>query len=152
MTTDVETVDSTASLGQVAKRFEADGHSAYPVVDGQGRCVAIVSRSDLLRQPDFSDESPVGDLAAGDVVSVASSDPLSEALEKMLAEEIHHLPVIDGDNLVGICTRTDVIRAREAQREHEQLESGWRSPRGRNVPSTNGNNPSSERSEEGEER
>jgi chloride channel protein, CIC family len=144
MTADVETIDSTASLAEVAKAFESDGHGAYPVVDGQGRCVAIVSRGDLLREPNFSEESPVSDLAAGDVVSVASTDPLSDALETMLAEEIDHLPVVDGDTLVGICTRHDVIRARQTLREHEQVESGWRSRRRQTPPSTNGNAPSGE--------
>jgi signal-transduction protein with cAMP-binding, CBS, and nucleotidyltransferase domain len=74
-------------------------------------------------------------------VSVRSSDPLTEALEKMLEEEIQHLPVIDGDRLVGMCTRTDVMRARQTLRAREQLEPGWRSTRVRSRPSANGNQP-----------
>jgi H+/Cl- antiporter ClcA/predicted transcriptional regulator len=138
MSPNVETIDSTASTSEAAKRFEANGHGAYPVVDEHGRCVAIISRDDLLRNGNVTGDRPLCEVAARDVVSVRSTDPVSEALEKMLAEEIRHLPVIDGDELVGMCTRADVMRARESLRAREQLEPGWRSRRRLSPPSTNG--------------
>jgi H+/Cl- antiporter ClcA len=138
MTPDVETIDITASAGEAARRFQANGHGAYPVLDEDGRCVAIISRSDLLRDDNVTPDKPLREVVAGDVVAVRSSDPLSEALETMLAEEIRHLPVIDGDQLVGMCTRGDVMRARESLRAREQLEPGWRSRRVQSGPATNG--------------
>jgi H+/Cl- antiporter ClcA len=139
MTPDVETIGISASAGDAARRFQANGHGAYPVLDEDGRCVAVISRSDLLRDDNLTPDKPLREVVAGDVVSVRSSDPLSEALEKMLAEEIRHLPVIDGNRLVGMCTRGDVMRARESLRAREQLEPGWRSRRVPSGPSTNGN-------------
>jgi CBS domain-containing protein len=139
MTPEVETIGITASAGDAARRFQANGHGAYPVLDEDGRCVAVISRSDLLRDDNLTPDKPLREVVAGDVVSVRSSDPLSEALEKMLAEEIRHLPVIDGNRLVGMCTRGDVMRARESLRAREQLEPGWRSRRVPSGPSTNGN-------------
>jgi CBS domain-containing protein len=118
-------------------RFQANGHGAYPVVDDGGRCVGIIARGDLLREGEWTDDSPVGDAAARDVVSITSTDTVSDALETMLEERIEHLPVIDADKLVGICTRTDVMRARRAQRDHEQLGPGWR-PRRREWRSREG--------------
>ena len=41
-------------------------------------------------------------------------------------EEIERLPVVAGDRLVGICTRTDILRARRRQFEHERAQKGWR--------------------------
>ncbi|HSS08878.1 MAG TPA: chloride channel protein [Acidimicrobiales bacterium] len=137
MTTDVETVHVSTSLGQVAKRFQANGHGAYPVVDDDGRCVGIIARGDLLRDGSWTEDSPVGDAASRDVVSVTSIDPVIDALEKMLEEQIEHLPVIDGPRLVGICTRTDILRARRTQWGHEQVEPGWRPrPRRRRLGET----------------
>jgi CBS domain-containing protein len=43
----------------------------------------------------------------------------------MLDEQVDHLPVVDGDRLVGICTRTDVLRARGHQRRAEVPQPGW---------------------------
>jgi CBS domain-containing protein len=58
-------------------------------------------------------------------------DTLSDALELMLEEEVEHLPVLDDGKLVGIFTRTDIVRARDAQRVHERTQPGWRPRRAR---------------------
>ena len=58
-------------------------------------------------------------------MSVASTDTVSDALERMLEEDVEHLPVIDDGRLVGICTRTDIMRARRTQLAHEHTEPGW---------------------------
>jgi chloride channel protein, CIC family len=126
MTRDVDTVHISASIGDVAQRFQSNGHSALPVVDDEGRCIGIIGRGDLLREGDWTDDSRVGDAAATDLVSINSTDSVSDALEKMVEERVEHLPVIDGDRLVGMCTRTDIMRARRTHRSHEQLEPGWR--------------------------
>ncbi len=131
MTRDVDTVHVGASVGEVAQRFHGTGHGAFPVVDDNGRCVGIIARGDLLREGQWTDCSPVADVAARDVVSITSTQTVNDALETMLEEQIEHLPVIDGGRLVGICTRTDVMRARRTQRSHEQREAGWRPRRQR---------------------
>jgi chloride channel protein, CIC family len=125
MTVDVATVDVNAAATTVADRFRHGGHGAYPVVDGDGRCVGMISRGDLLGGKGWDDESPVGEIASRDVVSVRSDDRVIVALERMLEEDVEHLPVIDDGALVGICTRTDVMRARQRQFAHEQTEPGW---------------------------
>jgi CBS domain-containing protein len=129
MTTDVETVHRTTRVGDVARRFQINGHGAYPIVDDQGRCVGVITRGDLLRTGDWSDDSPVDAVAARDVVSVTSRDTAGDALDRILQEHVEHLPVIDDHRLVGICTRTDIMRARRTQWEHEQTEPSWRTRR-----------------------
>ena len=47
-------------------------------------------------------------------------------MQRILEEEVEHLPVLVGDRLVGICTRTDILRARRRQFEHERAQKGWR--------------------------
>jgi chloride channel protein, CIC family len=125
MTADVETVDCRTRIGDVAARFRHNGHGAYPVVDGDGRCVGMISRGDLLRGGEWTGDAPVAEIASADVVSVASSVLVIDALERMLEEEVEHLPVIDDGRLVGICTRTDIMRARQEQLAHEHTEPGW---------------------------
>ena len=71
------------------------------------------------------DNTAVTEVMASDIVSVAPTDTVSDALERMLEEDVEHLPVLDAERLVGICTRTDVMRARSAQHAHEQPEPGW---------------------------
>ncbi len=125
MTTDVETVQSDSVVAEVAKRFQVKGHSAFPVVDGDGRCVGMISRADMLDEGTWNDDRAITSVMASDVVSVRPTDTVSDALERMLQEDVEHLPVIVDHRLVGICTRTDVMRARSAQFAHEQAEAGW---------------------------
>jgi chloride channel protein, CIC family len=126
MTPDVITVPADSSVREVVERFRADGHSAYPVVDVDGHCVGIVSRTDVLLDGSTPADSPVAAVAAHDVVTVAPTDDLDDALQEMLEEGVDHLPVVDGEQLVGICTRTDIIGARRTRWSHERTEPGWR--------------------------
>jgi H+/Cl- antiporter ClcA/predicted transcriptional regulator len=128
MTEAVATLPAGAPLALAIERFgSASGsgrHSAYPIVDEGGRCVGIVTRSDVLA----ADEDPatsLGEAYAREVVTVAPGATAAEALTTMLDEQVDHLPVVDGDRLVGICTRTDVLRARGHQRRAEVPQPGW---------------------------
>ena len=47
----------------------------------------------------------------------------------MLDEGVDHLPVLDGGRLVGMCTRTDVLRARHRAAAADQRQPGWLSRR-----------------------
>jgi len=132
MTADVETLPASATVADVARRFEAGGHGAYPVIDEAGACVGVVSRGDLLREPDDAD---VRVAASRGVVSVAPADTVLDALDLMLEEGVDHLPVLEGDRLVGICTRTDVLAARRRQLASERSQAGWHHRRRRPAPS-----------------
>src|SRR5581483_4332897 len=111
MTADVETFSPTTPIGEARHRLEAGQHGAYPLVDDRGNCVGIVARHDFL-QARGHDRLPLSTIATGDVVTAAPGDTLLVALRLMLEEDVGHLPVVSGHKLVGMCTRTDVLRAR----------------------------------------
>jgi H+/Cl- antiporter ClcA len=125
MTTTVVALDAGASLDDARHAVEATSHSAFPVVDGERHCAGIVSRTDLLAVPAATD-APVRTVMTRDVVTVAPTDDLLTALERIVNEGVEHLPVVDGDGrLVGICTRTDILRARGAHLGTERAQAGW---------------------------
>lgn len=124
MTTHVQSLPADATLADAHARFASGRHSAYPIVE-RGRCVGIVTRSDVLATPEDA-VGVVGEAFAGDVVSVARGDTALTALHLMLDEQVDHLPVLDADGaLVGMCTRTDILRARHRMAAAEQPEPGW---------------------------
>lgn len=126
MTTEAETLPRDASIGDARRRLEHDGHGAYPIVDAEGRCVAIIAREDVLDIPDGDDDRPALDVASADVVTVTPDQSLVVALRLILAEGIGHLPVVEDDRLVGMCTRTDILRARQRRFDEDALQPGWR--------------------------
>ncbi|MGZ4204519.1 MAG: chloride channel protein [Actinomycetota bacterium] len=128
MTTDVITVPATGTVADARAAFDLDSHNAYPLVDEENRCVGIVSRDDVIRVGAEPDD-PVTSIASADVVTASPDDTLLDALNLMLQEEVDHVPVVDDtERLLGICTRTDILRARRMQLELEQRQPGWRPP------------------------
>lgn len=91
------------------------GHRGIPIVDGE-KLVGIVTVSDLLRIPrEKAAATPLRDVMTQSVLVAHLDDNLFVALETMTNHGIGRLPVISKDSgrLVGIVTRTDVIRAYE---------------------------------------
>jgi signal-transduction protein with cAMP-binding, CBS, and nucleotidyltransferase domain len=85
--------------------------------------VGIVTRGDILRD-DCGDTEPLLDHASTQVVNVGPADPAQTALRVMVDEAIEHVPVLDGDELVGICTRTDLLKVRRRQFDLERPQAG----------------------------
>jgi chloride channel protein, CIC family len=125
MTTNVETLPVHATMAEARCRLEAGGHGAYPLVDDAGGCAGIVSRGDLLIR-ELPDDATVKEIATAEVVTVEPGDSLLTVLERMTEDGVDHVPVVDHDRLVGICTRTDLLRARSRYLEHERPQEGWR--------------------------
>lgn len=125
MTRHVVTVAPSATVGEVRARFARGGHGAYPVVD-RGRLVAIVSRGDLWGDG-VDDGQPVLHHASQDVVTVRPEDSAYAVLRVMVDEAVEHVPVVDADGaLLGICTRTDLLKVRRRQLDLERSQSGLR--------------------------
>jgi H+/Cl- antiporter ClcA len=124
MTENVETFSPVMRIGEARERLEAGQHGAYPLVDERGACVGIVARHDFL-QARGRDQEPLSTIATRDVVTVPPEATLLIALRRMLTEDVGHLPVVSDGRLVGMCTRTDVLRARRVRMESESLQPGW---------------------------
>lgn len=52
MTENVETVEDTASVVDIAEKFLKSSYKRYPVISGEGDLVGQISRSDVLRALD----------------------------------------------------------------------------------------------------
>ncbi len=123
MTTNVSSLPATATVGDARVRFTNGGHGAYPIVAGGDLLIGIVSRGDILGN-DCDDTEPLVAHASTDVVTVSPVDRANTALRLMLDESVEHLPVTSAGKLIGICTRSDLLKVRRAQLEHELRDSG----------------------------
>ena len=125
MTSDVAVLRADDTVNAARAQLEQTSHSAYPIVDEDGRCVGIVSRSDLL-DPEATADIALRSIASPDVVTVVPDDTLLTALERIINEDVEHLPVLDeSQHVVGMCTRTDILRARGQHLAAEQSQAGW---------------------------
>ena len=110
MQTNIVTVKPTQTVDDVMKLIRKTGHMGYPVVGK--KLVGIVTFSDLQKVPvEKRKETKVEEVMTKDLVVVTPEETLESALRKLIERDIGRLPVVVGDKLVGILTRTDIIRA-----------------------------------------
>ena len=121
MTRDVVTLAPTMSVGEARAVVAMAGHGAFPIVADRA-VIGIVSRTDLLAD-DIDDARPVVETGRRDVVTVSGSSSVLDVLDAIVREEVEHVPVVDDGRLIGICTRTDVLRARAEQLADERVPS-----------------------------
>jgi chloride channel protein, CIC family len=125
MSRQVVTLPSDATVGDALASVVQSMHSAFPLVDEQEELAGIISRGDLL-EAEAATDAPVMDLARVDVVTVGPDETVAAAGHRMIAEGVDHLPVVDGGRLVGMCTRTDLVRGQGLALRSERRQAGWR--------------------------
>lgn len=138
MTKDVVTVKKETTVGELARIF-ADRHiSSLPVVDESGALIGIVTETDLVEQDKslhiptvisifdwviylesdkrFEKElqkmtgQTVGDIYTEEVFTVGPEATVSEIADIMSTNRIHAVPVVEGNRVVGVVGRIDLIR------------------------------------------
>jgi len=117
MSSPVRTVHPDTTLAEAQRLLLRYGHSGLAVVDAQDRLVGIISRRDLdtaLRHG-FDAASVKGHMAT-DLKTITPETGLPEIESLMVTYGIGRLPVLQNDRLVGIVTRTDVLRQRQRNR------------------------------------
>jgi CBS domain-containing protein len=112
MTTSVRTIHHNTFVGDVEGIFVTRKISAAPVVDDSGDMVGFVSKSDITRFCSTGEDpayARVREIAHPKVISIESSADIGEAADKMLDEHVHHLVVIDEEDVVGVVSSLDFV-------------------------------------------
>src|SRR3954452_9364179 len=90
------------------------------LVRGPHGAIGLVSERDLARaiaEGADPDRARVEDLMTEDLVTVDHNDELLDAVHAMLAAEVRHLPVMDGDVPAGMVSARDALSALAAERD-----------------------------------
>jgi CBS domain-containing protein len=120
MTARPRAIRPDASIQEAAAVMEVEDVGSLPLVDDDGRLVGIVTDRDIAiravakgRDPGTT---PVSEASSSDPVVVGPDDDLEAALSLMAQHQLRRLPVVAGDNLVGMVALADVARvAREKE-------------------------------------
>jgi CBS domain-containing protein len=103
-----------ASLRDVAGQLVTNEFSGMPVAASDGRVVGVITEADVLRA--LLEGKKLQNLAASDVmtgppITVSTDTPLDDVMRILEDHRILRVPVTSQDKLVGIISRSDVIRA-----------------------------------------
>ena len=122
------------SIGPEATVYEAvalmaeRGVGALPVLDWANHLVGIISERDYTRKIVLKDRSSrdtkVREIMTSEVIHVELSDSIDDCMVLMSENRIRHLPVLEGDRVVGVLSIKDVLNTIivEKQMLIEQLE------------------------------
>jgi len=123
MTRNPVTIEETASIDDGLHLMRERKVRRLPVLDASGKMVGIVSDKDLLHAAPSPATSlsvhelhyllaklTISQVMSSPVISVSSDTPLEEAARVMADNKIGGLPILDGEQLVGIITETDVFK------------------------------------------
>jgi CBS domain-containing protein len=136
MTRDVVTVGEDTPVRDIVNVLLSRGISGVPVIDASGGMAGLVSEGDLLRRAELGTQKRRGswlafftgtatladeyvrahgevarDVMTREVVAIAPSASLAEIADLMEEKRVKRLPVIDGGKLVGIVSRSNLLRA-----------------------------------------
>jgi CBS domain-containing protein len=141
MTSAVVSVSVDTSLKDLAKKFIETRYSNMPVLDDKGKLVGVISETDLVEyqrplhiptvmtlfdgvfalgsEKKFKEEvdrvtaTKVGDLYKKNPITCAPDTPVNELAGLMSKHKVHLLPVMDGEQMIGVVARLDLIRVME---------------------------------------
>jgi CBS domain-containing protein len=104
------------NLATVARRMAELDIGAMPVCGDDNRLKGMVTDRDIVVKVVATGQDPttvhVGQLAdGGEVVTIGADDDVAEAIRTMKDHSVRRLPVIDGDQLVGMLSQADIARA-----------------------------------------
>jgi CBS domain-containing protein len=136
MTRQVITVTTDTTTLEAAKIMLKKHISGLPVVDAAGKLVGIVSEGDFIRRAEIGTERKrgrwlklllgpgaaasdfvhaqgrkVGEIMTSEVVTVTEDSTLEDVVRQMEKSGVKRLPVVRGDQLVGILTRANLLQA-----------------------------------------
>jgi CBS domain-containing protein len=114
MTGEVFTTPSEAPVSQVAGSMLKGRFGSAIVMEGK-RLSGIFTERDVLRAAASGADltsSPVSEWMTSDPVTVDADMDSDDATELMMSNGFRHLPVLDGQSLIGIVSLRDILRTR----------------------------------------
>ena len=136
MTTDLVTASPETSVVEAADTMLRFWVSGLPVVDSDGALVGMITAGDLIRRAEIATEPHrdgfaqfkagterlaadyarahgklVKQVMSTALFTVAETTPVQEIVDIMDRHDVKRVPVMDGRRLVGLVSRTDLLRA-----------------------------------------
>ncbi|MEG3987345.1 CBS domain-containing protein [Microcoleus sp. S28C3] len=121
MSSPVRSIRPETSVGEAHRILLRYGHSGLSVVDAGDRLAGIISRRDIdiALHHGFS-HAPVKGYMTPQLKTIAPDTLLPEIESLMVTYDIGRLPVLENGQLVGIVTRTDVLRELHQQKARDR--------------------------------
>ena len=110
MSRGVQTLEPTTTIREASERMRRYGYEGYPVLEA-GHVVGLITRHAIDRAQHHNlDSQPLNTLMEAGAVSVSPSDSLEHLQRVMTAHGWGQVPVVENGDVVGVVTRTDLLK------------------------------------------
>lgn len=116
MRSDIITTSQGETMDKVARLMTQWNVTAVVVTDGS-KPMGLITEKDILGQVVAEDRKPskihAEDIMSSPIITIAADETVSDALDKMMQFDVGRLPVLEGNDMVGIISKTDISNAKE---------------------------------------
>jgi len=120
---DVSTIDPTATLESGIRILAERGIGALVVLGADQRMIGILSERDIVRalaeRGAGSLTEPLARVMTRNISTCTESETVNSIMEQMTAGKFRHVPVVEGERLVGIVSIGDVVKHALTELRHE---------------------------------
>ncbi len=120
---DVITATEQDDIAAISKLLGHHKIGAVLIVDSDRHVKGVISERDIVRGLSESGDAclrmGVSELMTSNVITCSPTDTIDEVMSLMTARRIRHLPVMEGDILVGFISIGDVVKIRMEEVERE---------------------------------
>jgi tRNA nucleotidyltransferase (CCA-adding enzyme) len=107
----VQTVSPDDAIADLAEKMLHTGHEGFPVIDEDGNVCGLVTRNAVDRAIQHElGRHPISRIMKQGEVSVSPEDSAERLRSLMIQTGWGQIPVVEDDQIIGVVTRTDMIR------------------------------------------
>ena len=118
------TVPSNATVCEACRRMRDCNTGSILVIDDNGKLVGIFTGRDAVQRVLAMGKSPsrtrIGAVMTPDPVTAMPGQSAVEALHLMWNGGFSHVPVVDGDKILGLVSQTDIVGDEEERHGYER--------------------------------
>ncbi len=121
MSSPVKTVEDKVTISRTHKIMLRFGHNCLPITR-RNKLVGIITREDVDKAMHHGfGQFPVRGYMRRNVITIKPEAPLYDLQKIMLEHDIGHLPVLQKKKLIGVVTRTDLLKLLNKDGGHNQI-------------------------------
>jgi len=111
------TISEELSMYDAVQKFAAFDVGALVAINSKGNLSGLISERDYVKKIALlgrtSKETKIKDVYtnSANLVTVTVNDSIDSAMQKMVTKSVRHLPIVDGDQVVGLVSIKDLIKA-----------------------------------------
>ncbi|MBU8934482.1 MAG: CBS domain-containing protein [candidate division Zixibacteria bacterium] len=120
---DIVTALPSTTVDEAMDMLISNNIGCLPVMGHNGKLAGMISDKDIFRMVHSSKGDyhnvKIGDIMSTDLIVGVPDDDLAYIASMMDKNWIRHIPIVEGDDMIGLVSQRDIIKTRSSRHERE---------------------------------